>query len=163
MQSGASVAKTPGTDWADWLDSYEGLPAFPALAAPPKTWLESVAGYLPGLSHALAPAVLAHYFVDWTGRYVLRFAKSPIGAIPVAILMGVALRRWAGLPRAYEDGLKLCVRTLLRLGIVLLGLRLSLPAVGSIGLSGLPVVVCCIATALAVVWLLARLLGLSMR
>ena len=45
----------------------------------------------------------------------------------------------------YEGGLKFCLRQVLRPGIMLLGLRLSLAAVGQIGLVGLPVIVGCIA------------------
>src|SRR5205823_10509226 len=48
-------------------------------------------------------------------------------------------------------------------GIVLLGLRLSLGAVGLYGLAALPVIVACIATAVVVVTWLGRALGLPRR
>lgn len=155
------------TDWAAWLDSYEGLPArvLPSTGAPPVSNLHRLlaqfAVIAPGLSMAGLLAVCAHYFADWTGRVLLGFESSPVGSIPVAIILGAVLRNTVDLPKQYEAGLKICVRFVLRLGIVLLGLRLSLPAVGTIGLAGLPIIACSIVTALVVVATLSKALGLS--
>lgn len=112
---------------------------------------------------AIVLAAIAHYGADFLGRTVLGFAKSPVGAASMAILLGAALRNFVGLPSAYEAGLKFCVRVLLRGGIVLLGLRLSLPAAGAIGLQGLPLIVCCIGIAIAVALLLRKLLSISVK
>jgi len=79
------------------------------------------------------------------------------------VLLGLLVRNTAGLPAVYEQGLRLCVRQLLRVGIALLGLQLSVAAVGAIGLRALPIVAACILAALAAVSLLARLLGLPSR
>lgn len=155
------------TEWTDWLDSYEGLPAPVAVAAAPEPlplrWLSEGAGLAPGLLMAAVLAAVAHYGADLLGRTVLGFAKSPIGAASLAVLLGAALRNFVGLPSAYEAGLKFCVRVLLRGGIVLLGLRLSLPAAGAIGLQGLPLIVCCIGAAIAVVMVLRKVLAISAR
>lgn len=155
-------------DWADWLDSYEGLPLSPAPTAAPRAgssftyrWLDQSASALPGLALAVLLAAVATVAADVLGRRVLGFARSPIGSIPVAILFGALLRNCGGVPRAYEAGLKLSVRVLLRLGIVLLGLRLSLGTVGSIGLAGLPLVAVCIAAAFGAVFVLRRALGIT--
>jgi len=94
---------------------------------------------------------------------VLRFDKSPVSAILMTILLGLAVRNVAGLPKVYEEGLRLSVKLILRFGIALLGLRLSLAAVGEIGLSALPVVVGTIASALLLVTWLGRALGLPAR
>ena len=81
----------------------------------------------------------------------------------VALLLGLAIRNAIGLPAVYEGGLKFCLRHVLRLGIMLLGLRLSLAAIGQIGLVGLPIIVGCIATALILVTWINRALGLPRR
>ena len=52
---------------------------------------------------------------------------------------------------------------MLRFGIILLGLRLSLAAVGELGLAALPVIVGCIAVALVAVTWINRALGLPRR
>lgn len=155
------------SDWAAWLDSYEGLPVpvRPAKEQPPTpllhAWLDRAGVVAPGLLLAAFLALCAHFLADWIGRYILGFQKSPIGSIAVAVVLGAILRNAAGVPLQYEAGLKTCVRFVLRAGIVLLGLRLSLPLVGVIGLAGLPIIVCCIVTALVVVGALSRALGLS--
>lgn len=83
--------------------------------------------------------------------------------ILVAILLGLAIRNGIGLPGVYEAGLRLCLRRLLRIGVALLGIRLSLADAGAIGLAALPVVVACIASALLLVTLVGRALGLPGR
>jgi uncharacterized integral membrane protein (TIGR00698 family) len=79
------------------------------------------------------------------------------------VLLGLVVRNAIGLPAVYEPGLKLCVRTLLRAGIVLLGLKLSLWEAGQVGLIALPVIVACIATGLVVAGWLGRVLRLPRR
>src|SRR5439155_5034949 len=86
-----------------------------------------------------------------------------VSEITVAVLLGLLIRNTIGLPAVYERGLRLCGREVLRLGIVLLGLRLSLARVGEIGQVALPVVVGCIAVALVTVTWINRALGLPRR
>jgi len=100
---------------------------------------------------------------NWIGAAVLGLEKTPISPILLAILLGLTIRNAIGLPIVYELGLKLCLKRILRLGVALLGIRLSLAAVGSIGLVALPIVISCIATALLLVSWVNRALGLPRR
>jgi uncharacterized membrane protein YadS len=137
-------------------------------------------GLLPGVLLAAALAWAGALLADWVGKtaipwlitagsalaggdYALRFERSPISAILMTILLGLVLRNVAGLPKLYEEGLRFSVKRILRFGIALLGLRLSLVAVGEIGLSALPVVVGTITGALILVTWLGRTLGLPAR
>jgi uncharacterized integral membrane protein (TIGR00698 family) len=81
----------------------------------------------------------------------------------VAVVLGLMLRNTIGLPIVYEKGLRLAGREVLRFGIILLGLRLSLAAVGQLGLAALPVIIGCIAAALIVVTWINRAFGLPRR
>ena len=83
--------------------------------------------------------------------------------ILITVMLGLLVRNGIGLPRSYEQGLRLCVKRILRVGVALLGLRLSITAVGTIGLTALPIVIGCIVAALLVVTRLSRLVGLSPR
>src|SRR5947199_8504141 len=112
---------------------------------------------------ALGLAAVGRWGADWLGKDLLQFTKSPISEITVAVVLGLAIRNTVGLPAVYERGLRLCGREVLRLGIVLLGLRLSLGAVGQFGLVGLPVILGVIAAALVAVAVLSRALGLPRR
>ena len=68
-----------------------------------------------------------------------------------------------GLPAAYEKGLELALKRLLRIGVALLGIRLSIGALGSIGLVALPIVIACIGAALVFVTRIGRAVGLQPR
>ena len=81
----------------------------------------------------------------------------------MAILVGLAIRNSIGLPRIFEPGLSLALKRLLRVGVALLGIRLSLAAAGTIGLVALPIVIGCIATALLLVTRIGRAVALPPR
>jgi len=89
--------------------------------------------------------------------------KSPISPILIAILAGLVIRNTVGLPSVYESGLQLCLKKVLRIGVALLGIRLSLYGVGGIGLAALPIIVSCIAAALIIVRWVSRALALPSR
>lgn len=125
--------------------------------------LEMAGQLLPGLVLAFALALLAREVSVWLGSQVFGLEKSPVSPILLAILTGLLIRNTVGLPRVYELGLQLSLKRLLRVGVALLGIRLSLGSVGAIGLVALPVVACCIATALVLVTWISRLLGLPPR
>jgi uncharacterized integral membrane protein (TIGR00698 family) len=169
---GAGAAGVPA--WYDSLDSFEGVPdldIFSPRKTPEQqgaigrrghqglTWLGVVA---PGLVIAVALAYLGYLLSVGAGR-VLNYEKSPISPIMLAVVLGLLVRNTVGVPKAYEPGLRLCLKTVLRLGIVLLGLGLGVQAVAKIGLIGLPIIACCIATALIAVTFINRALGLPKR
>jgi uncharacterized integral membrane protein (TIGR00698 family) len=159
-----------GPDWARWLDSMEGVPEWVPTRRPPtglhprfaKTF-QRVGELAPGVVLALGLGMAGERLASWFGTAILGFEKSPVSAVPLAVLLGLIVRNAIGLPAVYEPGLKLCVRTLLRVGIVLLGLRLSLAVAGEVGLVALPIIVLCIAGALVAALQLGRLLKLPQR
>lgn len=79
----------------------------------------------------------------------------------VAILAGMVIGNiW---PRLMSDSaaLKFCTVLILRVGIVLLGLRLSLAAAIGLGLHALPIVLICITAALVLVTLASRAMNMN--
>ena len=86
---------------------------------------------------------------------------SPVTVL--AILLGLIIRNTIGVPTAYEHGLRLCIKTVLRIGIVLLGLKLTILAIAEIGKIGIPIIIVCISTALIAVTFINRALGLPKR
>ncbi len=156
-----------------WLDSMEGVPAYVPPTLAPESLLthewqrrlhrtfEWCGQMAPGLM--LAAALTFAGVSTFVGKTLMGFERSPVSPILMTIMLGLLLRNVAGLPTAYEQGLRLCVKRLLRVGVALLGLRLSIVAVGEIGLTALPIVIGCIGSALIVVTWLSRLVGLSPR
>jgi uncharacterized integral membrane protein (TIGR00698 family) len=155
------------------LDSMEGIPDIALsrkteLALGASARLHAALAWaglmLPGISLALALAWAGYSLSELLG-HALKYdtGKSPISPVTIAVLLGMLLRNTVGVPKTYEAGLRLCIKSVLRLGIVVLGLTLSVKAIGSEVLAGLPVIICCIATALLLVTFVNRALGLPKR
>ena len=116
-----------------------------------------------GVALAVAVSAAAVFSAAWLGEAVLGFDKSPVSAIMMAIVLGMLLANAVTLPERFETGLRFCARTVLRVGIMLLGIRLSLFAAGRFTLVALPFVIAAIAAGLSIVALFGRRLGLSRR
>ncbi|NUL44558.1 putative sulfate exporter family transporter [Cellulosimicrobium funkei] len=107
---------------------------------------------LPGLAVCLAGAVLA-----WGLAQLL----PGISPLLVAILAGALWRNLAPVPALLAPGVAIAAKRLLRTGIVLLGLHVSLASVLGLGFGVLVVVVASVAvTFLGTLWIGARL-GIS--
>jgi uncharacterized integral membrane protein (TIGR00698 family) len=89
--------------------------------------------------------------------------SSPVSGVPVAIVLGLLLRNTLPLPSSLAPGLKFATTTILRAGIVLVGIRLSVFDVLKLGIAGLPVVLGAIATGLIFVTWFNKKLGLPPR
>ncbi len=120
-------------------------------------------GILPGLVLALSLALGGRYLSELIGVTWMGLPKSPISAIMMAILLGILIRNTIGLSARFQPGVRFGLVRVLRAGIVLLGIRLSLGQVGEIGLQSLPVIIGCVAAALLIVTYFGRKLGLSAR
>lgn len=89
--------------------------------------------------------------------------NKAISEILVAVLLGLYLRNWIGLSARSEAGVKFAIQRILRLGIILLGLRLSLQDVAATGLKALVLVVICITIALTLSYLAGRIFHVPTR
>ena len=156
--------------------SMEGVPDFLDLAetraerearrgwqARGHTWFNEAGQLAPGLVLALLLALLGLWVSEGLRSGLFGIASFPLSPILVAIVGGLVVRNTIGLPAVFERGLQLCVKRLLRIGVALLGMQISLVAVAEIGLVALPLVVLCIASALLVVRAASRVLTLPER
>ena len=116
---------------------------------------------IPGLLLALVLAFAGQFLSEFIGIDLMGLPKSPISAIMMAIILGIIIRNTITLPLALQPGIRFGLVRVLRAGIVLLGIRLSLGEAGSIGLQALPVIIGAVAAALLIVTFLSRRLGLS--
>ncbi len=117
----------------------------------------------PGLILALLIAFAGQFLSELVGISWMRLPRSPVSSIMMAILLGILVRNIVGLHARFLPGIQFGLRRVLRLGIVLLGIRLSLGEVGLIGLQSLPVIIGASGAALLMVTYLSRRLGLSGR
>ena len=122
---------------------------------------------LPGGIAALAVMLAGFWLADRIGHAILAAqglsGSSPVSGVPVAIVLGLLLCNLVPLPAALIPGLRFATTTLLRAGIVLVGIRLSVFDVLALGLAGVPVVVAAIVTGLVFVTWFNRRLGLPPR
>jgi hypothetical protein len=162
--------------WASSLDSLEGVPDLfeprirretsPRWQRHGHDTLSWIGTILPGIALAAILAYIGKLLADWIGIGLLHFDSdkgSPISPILLAIVLGLVIRNTFGVPTTYEKGLRLAIKTILRIGIVLLGLKLTLSAISDIGKVGIPIILVTITTALLAVTLINRALGLPKR
>ncbi len=122
---------------------------------------------IPGVVAALVVMLAGFWLADQIGHAILSAqgltGSSPVSGVPVAIVLGLLLRNTLPLPPWLTPGLKFATTTILRAGIVLVGIRLSLFDVLKLGIAGLPVVLAAIATGLFFVTWFNKKLGLPPR
>ena len=123
--------------------------------------------HAPGVIAAFIVMLAGFWLADQIGQQILRAqgltGSSPVSGVPVAIVLGLLLRNTLPLPASLSPGLKYATTTILRTGIVLVGIRLSFFDVVKLGVAGLPVVLAAIATGLIFVTWFNRKLGLPPR
>ena len=105
---------------------------------------------LPGLVVVILLAIISMWLSDLIGVTLMGFEKSPISAVMICLILGLVIRNVFKLPTALNVGFKFSVKKLLRLGIILLGIRLSIFSVFELGLIGIPIVLICIVSALII-------------
>ena len=130
--------------------------------------LSSLFRVVPGLALAVSVMLLAGQAAHLLGAGLLRLQgldpagrASPISGISVAILLGLAAANTIGTAALFRPGLAFSVKRILRLGIILVGIKLSFFDVVKLGAWGVPVVAVIIVVALVTTTLIARGLGVS--
>ena len=110
--------------------------------------VNEVPSLLPGLLVATLLAWLSIWLSKFIGVTILGFDKTPISAVMLAILLGLIVGTVIPLPQVLKPGLRFAVKKVLRLGIIMLGVRLTIFDVFKLGAYGVPIVVICILGAL---------------
>ncbi len=128
---------------------------------------KTVGKQFPGVLAAFGVMLAGFWLADQIGHAILAAqgltGSSPVSGVPVAIVLGLLLRNTLPLPASLNPGLKFATTTILRAGIVLVGIRLSFFDVLKLGIAGLPVVLAAIATGLLFVTWFNKKLGLPPR
>ena len=118
--------------------------------------LRQRAALLPGVALAAAVTVVAFGL-----RQLPPFAA--VSPLMLAILVGMLVRNLFGTPGRADAGLAACLRRPLRLGIVLLGLQLTLAQLVSVGAGGLAILLLAVGATYLVTVAAGRLIGVDPR
>jgi uncharacterized integral membrane protein (TIGR00698 family) len=131
---------------------------------------QGVVRILPGFLLSVGLMLIALPVTDYVGRWLLSIQgidptgkSSPISAVLTAIVLGILLRNTVRLPAVIEEGIKFSTTKILRLGIILVGIKLSAIDVLKLGAWGIPIVALAILSGLVFVTWVNRRLNLPER
>jgi uncharacterized integral membrane protein (TIGR00698 family) len=108
---------------------------------------------LPGFAFAVALAIAA--------KLLYYATDSAVSPVLCAIALGILWRNLAGVGAWAEPGIEFAGQTLLRIGIALIGLRLTLLVLADVSFAAIPIVLASVAVALVTALGLGRLLGVG--
>ena len=117
----------------------------------------------PGVAIAVVLAVLARTVAQGLAQGAGGLPKFPLSPVMCAVVLGMLWRNSIGVPTWAKSGLDWAMHRLLRVGIALVGLRLTLSGATTIAVSALPVALTCLSVALLTGIGIARLLGVPRR
>ncbi|PSN10369.1 YeiH family putative sulfate export transporter [filamentous cyanobacterium CCT1] len=108
-------------------------PGMPVLGTVSSGWKTQGSSILPGLLLTTLIAAIALGLNRLSNLHTLN-------PLLIAVLLGIGWRQWGVVPVAYRPGIKFAMKRVLRLAVILLGLRLSLADVMAVGPWGLGMV-----------------------
>ena len=117
----------------------------------------------PGLALAVGLATLARVLAEAIAHGVGGLPKFPLSPVMCAVLLGMLWRNSMGVPAWATRGLEWAMHRLLRVGIALVGLRLTLAGATAIAITALPVAISCLIVALLAGLSVARALDTPRR
>jgi uncharacterized integral membrane protein (TIGR00698 family) len=117
----------------------------------------------PGVCIAIALAAVARGMAHGLAQGVGGLPKFPLSPVLCAVLLGMLWRNSIGVPAWARSGLNWAMHRLLRVGIALVGLRLTLGGATAIAATALPIALSCFTVALLAGIGIARLLAVPRR
>ncbi len=117
----------------------------------------------PGLLAAAALTWLSFWLSEVVGVRLMGFEKSPISPVLLAVAFGLTVGTAIPSQKYLTPGLHFTVKKILRLGIILLGIRLTIFDVFKLGFFGVPIVGLCILGGLLITTRINRRLRLPER
>jgi len=144
----------------DSLDHYYSLESMEGVSPPPAQARPHWSSRLPkgAFVHDVYPGMIAAGTVGMAATWLSQHYNAPV--MLFALLLGMAFRFLHEEGRCVR-GIEFSARTILRIGVALLGLRITFGQIASLGIEPVIIVVTGVATTIAFGLLLARLLGLG--
>lgn len=123
---------------------------------------------VPGLALSIGVMLAAQVLAKWLGARLLSLEgidpagrPSPVSGIMVSIVLGMIVANSIGVSKLFTPGLSFSMKKILRLGIILVGIRLSVLDVFALGAFAVPLVAAIILAALVVTTWFAKRIGVS--
>lgn len=116
---------------------------------------------IPGVLLAVAIVALFVWVTDLINK-ALGF-NGLISYILMAMVVGILIRNLFNISVIFTPGINFCLKKILRLGIIMMGIRLSIFDVLKIGAWGIPIIIVCVISGLIITNYFGRLLKLPGR
>ena len=114
-----------------------------------------------GIILCVLTALLSIVLSSYIGISILNLSKSPISPIIISIIIGTIIGNSIKNLDLYDEGFTFAIKYLLKLGIIFLGIRLSISDIFIYGSQGLVVIIPCIAISILIVKSLRNKLNVS--
>ena len=114
-----------------------------------------------GIILCVLTALLSIQLSSYIGISILNLSKSPISPIILSIIIGTIIGNSIKNLDLYDEGFTFAIKYLLKLGIIFLGIRLSISDIFIYGSQGLVVIIPCIAISILIVKSLRNKLNVS--
>ena len=114
-----------------------------------------------GIILCVLTALLSIKLSSYIGISILNLSKSPISPIIISIIIGTIIGNSIKNLDLYDEGFTFAIKYLLKLGIIFLGIRLSISDIFIYGSQGLVVIIPCIAISILIVKSLRNKLNVS--
>ena len=114
-----------------------------------------------GITLCILTALLSIQLSSYIGISILNLSKSPISPIIISIIIGTIIGNSIKNLDLYDEGFTFAIKYLLKLGIIFLGIRLSISDIFIYGSQGLVVIIPCIAISILIVKSLRNKLNVS--
>ena len=155
--SGWNIANTCSRRGGSSLSSHP--PAPPSKVSPSDGAVADVVAALPGLGLALAVSQAGFALADGISAAV----GAPVAGVPCAVLLGAGINNAVTLPKWVRPGLRTATGTVLRVGIVCVGAKLSASDVVSAGAYCVPAAAASVGAGLVLIPRVAAAAGLTPR
>ena len=106
-------------------------------------------------------AVGSYVLVDPINKNIFRFSENSISPIIFATLLGLILRHLFNYFSFFDEGYQFCINNVLKFGIILLGVRLSILQLMNVSVSSVFVIFPCIIITIIFVLNMSRYLKIS--
>ncbi len=127
---------------------------------------QKILSIIPGTLLTIAVMLVSMIAAKYLGRFIKNqfdLSESLVSMFLLAIILGMVVRNSINIPPSFDRGIQFCLAKLLRLGIIFLGIRLSLLAVVKIGLVSLFIAVICVLSGMVAASYLAKIFRVESR
>ena len=115
------------------------------------------ANFAPGVFLAATIAFISEYLHN----IIIIGNQKPISGVIIAIVLGIAYKNLIGVKKTFEAGISLCLKKVLKIAIILLGLSLSFSAVITTGAKSFVIILLCVTVSIMITYKIGQKLGLS--